>query len=167
MCSWRGGGGGGGGRTWHGSDPLIRELDLDAVAARVPADLLEPSQQEHTPSSSHQSPNPAPEVHACTGRGGRGTFTNTVIIRPGKQTYNVTTQVDQDPDLSAFLEKGCGCKRSKGKPCYSLFSQDHYESMRMQCRELSRDKLDLVILAQIAALLAHTSNTIAPKPLPQ
>ena len=90
-----------------------------------------------------------------------------MIIGRGKLTYNVTTRVDQDPDLSAFLEKGCGCKRSKGKPCYSLFSRDHYESMRMQCRELSRDELDLVILGQIAALLAHTSNTIAPKPLPR
>ena len=50
----------------RGSDPLIRELDLDTVAARVPADLLEPSQEEHTPSSSHQSP---PEVHAQRGEG--------------------------------------------------------------------------------------------------
>ena len=49
----------------------------------------------------------------------------------------------------------------------TLFSRDHYESMRMQRRELSRDELDLVILVQIAALLAHTSNTIAPKPLPR
>ena len=80
MCSWRG---------ERGSDPLIWELDLDTVAAHVPADLLEPFQQEHTPSSFHQSPKPAPEVHACTRRGGRGTFTNTVIIRPGKLTYNV------------------------------------------------------------------------------
>lgn len=39
--------------------------------------------------------------------------------------------------------------------------------MRMQCRELSRDELDLVLLGQIAALLANNSDTIAPKPLPR
>ena len=89
-----------------------------------------------------------------------------MVIEPGKLTYNVTTQLDQDPDLSAsvFLEKGCGCKRNKDKPCYSLFS---HESMRMQRRELSRDELDLVVFGQIAALLTHTSDTIAPKPLPR
>ena len=64
------------------------------------------------------------------------------------------------------MEKGCGCKRNKGKPCSSLFSRDHYDGMRMQCSELSRDELDLV-LGQIAALLANNSDTIAPKPLPR
>ena len=37
----------------------------------------------------------------------------------------------------------------------------------MQYTELSRDEFDLVSLGQIAALLIHTSNTIAPKPLPR
>ena len=60
-----------------GNDPLIRELDLDAVAALVPVDLLEPSQQqpsqqepsqhEHTPSSSDQTPTPTPEAHSQGG----------------------------------------------------------------------------------------------------
>ncbi|MCG8626936.1 MAG: hypothetical protein MJE68_33670, partial [Proteobacteria bacterium] len=65
------------------------------------------------------------------------------------------------------MEKGCRCKRNKGKPCSSLFSRDHYDSMRMQCRELSRDELDLVLLGQIAALLANNSDTIAPNFLPR
>ena len=50
---------------------------------------------------------------------------------------------------------------------YALFSRDHYDGMRMQCRELSRDELDLVLLGQIAPLLANNSDTIAPKPLPR
>ena len=54
-------------------DPLIRDCDLDAVTARIPADLLKRSQQEHarmhthTPSSSQQSPTPTPEAHAQGG----------------------------------------------------------------------------------------------------
>ena len=34
-----------------GDDPLIRELDLDDLASRIPADLLEPSQQCKTTST--------------------------------------------------------------------------------------------------------------------
>ena len=53
----------------RGGDPLIRELDLDALTGQIPADLLEPSQQEHTPLSSQQSPTPAPEAHTQGGEG--------------------------------------------------------------------------------------------------
>ena len=49
----------------QGNDPLIRELDLDAVAARVPADLLESSQHEHTPSD--QTPTTTPAAHSQRG----------------------------------------------------------------------------------------------------
>ena len=53
-------------------EALIRELDLDAVAAQVPADTLEPSQQEPsrqqcTPSSSEQTPTPIHEAHSQGG----------------------------------------------------------------------------------------------------
>ena len=37
----------------------------------------------------------------------------------------------------------------------------------MQYKELSKDKLDLVLLGQISALLSHDQATIACKPLPQ
>ena len=65
------------------------------------------------------------------------------------------------------MQKGCGCKRNEGKPCYTLFSRDHYDSVRIQCRELSRDELDLVILGQISALLSSNESTSARKPLPR
>lgn len=39
----------------------------------------------------------------------------------------------------------------KGKPCSSLFSQDHYQAIQDQCVSLTRDELDLVILGQIMA----------------
>ena len=38
---------------------MIMELDLDTVAARVPAELLEAPQEEHTLLSSDHMPNPA------------------------------------------------------------------------------------------------------------
>ena len=71
------------------------------------------------------------------------------------------TQTDADPKLTAFLEEGCGCKRNGGKPCYTSFSREQYEASWMQCAELSRSELDLVILGQIAALLKDSSQTNA------
>lgn len=59
----------------------------------------------------------------------------------------------------AFLEKGCGCKRNGGKPCYTSFSREEYETSRMQCAELSWKELDLVILGQISALLPSTDSS--------
>ena len=53
------------------------------------------------------------------------------------------------------LEKVCGCKRNEGKPCYTLFSRDHYESVRMQCKELSRYELHRVLLRQILTQPQH------------
>ena len=47
-----------------------------------------------------------------------------------------------------------------------MFSRDHYEGVRMQCRELSREELDLV-LGQISALLSNNQDTNALKSLPQ
>ena len=66
---------------------------------------------------------------------------------------------DPDPDLTRFLEKGCGCKRAQGKPCFTLFSRAHYEDYRQQCRALTRDELDLVLLGQIMALLSNDTET--------
>ena len=71
---------------------------------------------------------------------------------------------DLDPDLTAFLEKGCGCKRNAGKSCYTAFSREHYEGVRMQCAELNRSELDLVLLGQISALLTNKKDTNAHRP---
>ena len=49
----------------------------------------------------------------------------------------------------------------------TLFSRDHYESVRMQCRELTRNELDLVLLGQISALLSSDLDTNAKKPFPR
>ena len=73
-------------------------------------------------------------------------------------------QNDPDPKLTAFLEEGYGCKRNGGNSCSTSFSREHYEISRMQCAELSKAELDLVILGQIAALLKDTTQTGAHRP---
>ena len=73
--------------------------------------------------------------------------------------HSLINQEDPDPDLTRFSEKGCGCKRAKGKPCSTLFSRAHYEDYRQQCLALTRDELDLVLLGQIMALLLNDTET--------
>ena len=81
--------------------------------------------------------------------------------------HKLKSQNDTDPKLTAFLEEGCGCKRNSGKPCSTSFSREQYEMSRMQCAELSRTELDLVILGQIEALLRNTDQTSAHRPSQQ
>ena len=83
-----------------------------------------------------------------------------MTLPPGhQQTFLSPLSLAQCKITSAFLEKGCGCKRNQGKPCYTLFSRDHYESVQMQCSELTRNELDLVLLGQ--ALLSSDPDTAA------
>ena len=51
--------------------------------------------------------------------------------------------------ITEFTESGCECTTQ----CSKLFSRSHYECMRNQCAELSKENLDMVIFGQIMALL--------------
>ena len=50
-----------------GDDPLIRELDLDDLASRTPADLLEPSQPSTVQDNISLDPVTTPEVNTQGG----------------------------------------------------------------------------------------------------
>ena len=55
--------------------------------------------------------------------------------------------------VEAFVLCGCSCKYGpEGSPCHSLFSATQYVEMRNECRELSRDELDMVITGELRAL---------------
>ena len=50
-----------------------------------------------------------------------------------------------------FLRTTCGCKKANGKPCSSLFSEEHYRDLRAQASFLTHEQLDLVILGSLMA----------------
>lgn len=52
--------------------------------------------------------------------------------------------VDFDSKIESFFATGCECKLFKVKPCYILFSKEHYE-----CAALTRNKLDWLNMAHI------------------
>ena len=76
-----------------------------------------------------------------------------------------TTPVDDNPTIqpweheqlnelskcAEFVQLTCGCTKADGKPCSSLFSEDHYAELRAQASFLTHEQLDMVILGSIMA----------------
>jgi hypothetical protein len=54
--------------------------------------------------------------------------------------------------IARFAKRGCKCKHFDGKPCCTIFSVDHYQRVRDECRQLSKSELDLVVMGQLLAL---------------
>ena len=48
---------------------------------------------------------------------------------PALNTSPATTSIS-DNALAMFLAKGCGCKKACGRPCYTLFTKQHYQEIR-------------------------------------
>ena len=66
--------------------------------------------------------------------------------------------LQQSAELSKckeFVQCTCGCTRADGKPCSTLFSEDHYADLRAQAAFLTHEQLNLVILGSIMATLNH------------
>ena len=59
-----------------------------------------------------------------------------------------------------YVAGGCSCRHGpKNTPCHKLFSATQYREMRDECRELSRDELDMVIMGQLCALTVRDGRT--------
>ena len=62
--------------------------------------------------------------------------------------------LEQGAELSRcreFSRITCGCTKAKGKPCSTLFNEEHYTDLRAQASFLTREQLDLVILVSTMA----------------
>ena len=54
--------------------------------------------------------------------------------------------------VETFIKSTCGCKLGpKSSPCCTVFTKEAIERYRAESLELSRDELDIVILAQLRA----------------
>ena len=54
-----------------------------------------------------------------------------------------------------FVRTTCGCTRASGRPCSTLFTEDHYTNLRAQASFLTHEQLDLVILGSIMATVSR------------
>ena len=64
-----------------------------------------------------------------------------------------------------FLRRTCGCKKADGEPCSSLFSVEHYITLRAQFALLSRTELDMVLPGSLMSTTLDDSHTIDIKML--
>ena len=74
-----------------------------------------------------------------------------------------------DEKVSAYLARGCGCKKNDGRPCSAAFSGEEVMAYRFDIAELERCELDMVLLAQLHAgmnaddLLTNTRGSSRPQ----
>ena len=67
---------------------------------------------------------------------------------------------DEEEKVASFVAGGCSCRLGPGNsPCHKLFSASEYSEIRDECRELSREELDLVIMGELRALTVRDSTT--------
>ena len=62
--------------------------------------------------------------------------------------------------VEEFMSKGCGCQYFKRRPCSLQYSLDYVLTMRVNCTELSRKELNLVIIGQVMAF-TNSSESLA------
>ena len=92
------------------------------------------------------------------------------LVRSGAvELSSVVVESEESPDqeearIDLFLSSGCSCQYGpRNTPCHRLFSAAQYREMRDECRELTRDELDLVIMGQLRALTLRDSCTQGSK----
>ena len=62
------------------------------------------------------------------------------------------TDDEEERRIARFLASGCSCKLLDDAPCSSQFSASMLQSTRDECRQLSREQLDMVVMGQLHAL---------------
>ena len=77
----------------------------------------------------------------------------------GSLDMSTATTSISDSELVQFLAKACGCKRAGGRPCYTLLPKQHYQEIRWQCAELTRNELGTVLLGQNMATMMNDTMT--------
>ena len=59
---------------------------------------------------------------------------------------------EEEGRIACFLAGGCSCKLHDGTPCCTQFTASMLQEARAECRQLSREQLDLVVMGQLRAL---------------
>lgn len=77
---------------------------------------------------------------------------------------SVVVEIDDADDaeerrIARFMAGGCSCKLANGEPCHKSFSPLTYRAMRDECRALTHDELDLVVMGQLRALTQNDDTT--------
>ena len=61
--------------------------------------------------------------------------------------------------VARFLQEGCRCQLHAGNPCSSLFTAADLLAARDECRQLTREQRDMVVMSQLRALCQRDQHT--------
>ena len=62
--------------------------------------------------------------------------------------------------MAQLVAHGCSCNLGpKDTPCHKLFSAVQCQELRGECRELTKEELDLVVMGELRALTLQTGKT--------
>ena len=80
-----------------------------------------------------------------------------VVCNGGLDIGDLAVEHDETDDeeqriIARFLAGGCSCKLLDGRPCSSQFSTSMLQRARDECRQLTREQLDVVVMGQLRAL---------------
>jgi hypothetical protein len=76
----------------------------------------------------------------------------------------VTVENDDSEDaeerrITRFILEGCKCQLNSGSPCSSLLSAADLLAARDECRQLTREQMDMVVMGQLCALCHRDPQT--------
>ena len=69
------------------------------------------------------------------------------------------TNDEEKRRIARFLKSGCSCKLLDGIPCSAQFTALILQEARDECRQLTREQLDMVIMGQLRALCHMEPST--------
>ena len=82
---------------------------------------------------------------------------NTALSRLASIDFDLRPDdIDEEKRVLSFFYDGCGCSKWEGKNCIQQFSPAHVSDVRLQCLQLTRGELDMLIFGH---LLAHADNS--------
>ena len=80
-----------------------------------------------------------------------------IVCNGGLDIGDMTVEHDETNDeeqrrIARFLTSGCSCKLLDGIPCSTQFTALMLQEARDECRQLTREQLDMVVMGQLHAL---------------
>ena len=65
----------------------------------------------------------------------------------------------EERHIARYLAQGCKCSLNSGNPCHTAFTASQIQTAREECRQLSHDELDLVVMGQLRAVCQNDPVT--------
>ena len=69
------------------------------------------------------------------------------------------SDIEEEQLVAMFLDGGCGYAKWKGKNCIRQCARSDIQESRSQCQQLSRGKLDMLIMGKLVAFGNTIDNT--------